>query len=296
MGFWQKIFGTKGSQRERGALRRPQTKMTPKHEGREDFGTEEFELKCNKCGSKYIIGKDAAITTTIDVIQASLGFGDTFVMGRVPSAPSSITDPALVSYQANAEAKEKSLQAAKSIQQLIRQGMPQYWWCEKCKNMATPHEFPADWIAVAAPLSFATSNQLTLQITIPDKVGPLVIGKSNYADVIQLLGEPELIENTTSLFLSVPILHLRYPRRGIEFTIDKNKQMCVARIEVFKPFSGSSIEGLRLGIPITDAKKLIASQYGEPKMEHQGYVDWEIPNTFALKYGDGIVVGIKMLG
>lgn len=105
----------------------------------------ELELKCNKCGSKYLIGKDAGITTTNDVLQTSLGFRNTFVMGRVPSAPSYRTDPALVSYQTNTEAKEKSLQTAESIQQFIRQGVPQFWWCEKCKNTATPHEFPAEW-------------------------------------------------------------------------------------------------------------------------------------------------------
>jgi hypothetical protein len=50
-------------------------------------------------------------------------------------------------------------------------------------------------------------------------------------DVIQLLGEPELIENTKREYTKKDILDLRYPRKGIEFTIDKSKQMCVIRIE-----------------------------------------------------------------
>jgi len=151
-------------------------------------------------------------------------------------------------------------------------------------------------LAVIAPHSFGASNQPPLSITIPDKVGALVVGKSNYADVIRLLGEPELKENTKTKYSEEDILELKYPHKGIEFIISKNKQMRVVRIEVYRPFSGSSIEGLRLGMPIIEAKKLIASQYGKPKIEFEGYVDWEIPNTFALKHEDGIVVAIKMLG
>lgn len=151
-------------------------------------------------------------------------------------------------------------------------------------------------IAVAAPFSFAASNEPPLSIILPDKVGTLVVGKSNYADVIQLLGEPELIENKITKYSQQDILELKYPRKGIEFTIGKEKQMRVLRIEVYRPFSGSSVEGLRLGMPITEAKNLIASKYGKPWLDVKGYVEWEIPSTFALKHEDGIVVAIKMLG
>ena len=157
--------------------------------------------------------------------------------------------------------------------------------------------------AAAVPYTYADGQKLPqLSITFPNKVGPLVVGKSNYADLIELLGEPELMENTKIESTKQDILELKYPRKGIEFTVDKNKQMRVVRIEVYRPFSGSSMEGLRLGMPIAEATKLISSRYGKPSVEFEGYVDWEIPNTyglpntFALKHEGGFVVAIKMLG
>lgn len=144
--------------------------------------------------------------------------------------------------------------------------------------------------------AWASDQLKPLSIGIPDKIGSLVVGKSNYADVVALLGVPELTENTTTKYAKQEILELKYPLKGIEFTIDKNKQMRVVRIEVYRPFTGSSAEGLRLGMPLADAKQIISSRFGKPKIEFNGYVDWEIPNTVALKYEDGIVIAIKMLG
>lgn len=139
--------------------------------------------------------------------------------------------------------------------------------------------------------AYAAERTEKLSIEMPDKIGSLVVDKSNYADVVTLLGDPELTEHTKA-----DLLELRYPTKGIEFTIYKNKQMRVARIEVYRPFTGSSAEGIRLGMSISDAKQIVSSQFGAPRIEFDGYVDWDIPNTLALKYEDGIVIAIKMLG
>lgn len=152
-------------------------------------------------------------------------------------------------------------------------------------------------LAFNAPFPVQANDKLkALSIQIPNKVGSLIVGKSNYTDVVSLLGKPELIENEKIESTKQKILDLKYPRKGIEFTIDKNKQMRVVRIEVYKPFTGSSAEGLRLGMDFKMAKKIIESRYGKPSIEFEGYIDWEIPNTFAIKYEDGLVIAIKMLG
>ena len=135
-----------------------------------------------------------------------------------------------------------------------------------------------------------------LLIKAPDKVGSLVVGKSNYADVISILGNPDFAESKKITITNQEILDLKYPLKGIEFTIDKNKQMRVARIEVYKPFAGSSAEGIYLGMPIEKAKQIISDQFGSPHHEFSGYVAWRIPNMFALKHENGVVVAIKMLG
>ncbi len=143
------------------------------------------------------------------------------------------------------------------------------------------------------------SDQLkSLSIVMPNKVGSLVVGKSNYSDVIKLLGEPELTESKKSKYTEGESLELKYPRKGIEISIDKNKQMRTTRIEMYRPFSGSSAEGLRLGISIAESKKIISSRYGNPDTEHEGYVDWEIIKStyLAIKHENGIVIAIKMLG
>lgn len=152
--------------------------------------------------------------------------------------------------------------------------------------------------------AYAADQLKLLSIEIPDKIGSLVVGKSNYADIVALLGAPELIENTVTETLKQEILDLKYPRKGLEFTIDKNKQMRVVRIEVYKPFIGSSVEGLRLGMPVAEAKRIISSRLGKPYTDYDSYVDWDIPNTLSHKYPntlglkceDGIVIAIKMLG
>jgi hypothetical protein len=72
--------------------------------------------------------------------------------------------------------------------------------------------------------------------------------------------------------------------------------MRVVRIEVYRPFTGSSAEGLHLGMDFKEAKKIVISRFGKPKFEFEGYIDWEIPNTFAIKHEDGLVIAIKMLG
>ena len=141
-------------------------------------------------------------------------------------------------------------------------------------------------------------NPSQLSIIIPNKIGPLEVGMSNYDDVIKLLGNTELMENAITKRTNQETLELKYPRIGIELTIDKNKQMRVVRIEVYRPFSGKSSEGLCIGMPITTATQLITSKYGKPKVDLKGfgYVDWEIPNAFALKHENGVVISIKMLG
>lgn len=140
------------------------------------------------------------------------------------------------------------------------------------------------------------SDHLSLSITIPDRVGTFIPGKSNYSDIVRVLGEPELTEHSVSKYTTGEFLHLRYPSKGLEFSINKQKQMRVTRIEAYKPFKGSSAEGLKLGISIEEARNIINVKYGPPSMELQGYLSWDIPTPFTLKHDSGVVVAIKMLG
>ena len=150
--------------------------------------------------------------------------------------------------------------------------------------------------ASTLPAAWAVDHLESLSIEAPNKIGSLIVGQSNYAEVVALLGMPEFTENIKENLTKQDIMELRYPLKGIEFTIDKNKQMRVVRIEIYRPFEGSSVDGLRIGMPVAEAKRIISSRFGKPNIELDGYVDWEIPNTLALKYEDGIVIAIKMLG
>jgi len=152
------------------------------------------------------------------------------------------------------------------------------------------------YIVIYTSCFYGAPDQLKLlSIVIPNKVGSLVVGKSNYSEVIKLLGEPELTESKSEL--GTEFLELKYPLKGIEISINKNKQMRTTRIEVYSPFSGTSTEGIRLGIPIAESKNLISSRFGKPSNESDGYVDWDINKSiFALKHENGLVIAVKMLG
>ena len=140
-------------------------------------------------------------------------------------------------------------------------------------------------------------NANKAEFVIPNRVAGLVIGDANYSDVVSLLGTPTLAQNQETAATQQEILNLYYPVEGIELTLDRNRQMKVVRIEVYRPFPGKSQEGLYVGMPFNEARAILKSRYGQPKMEFDGFVDWETPrSSFSIKHESGQVVAFKMLG
>lgn len=153
------------------------------------------------------------------------------------------------------------------------------------------------WLITHAPIALAdNAAKPQLQIRIPNQLGSLVVGKSNYNDLVNLLGKAEFVEHVRSKNTQEELLDVKYPSLGIEFTIIKTKQMRISRIEVYRPFNGKTVEGVFVGMTIPKARGIITGEYGNPATEIDGYVHWEIPTTFALKHENGVVVAIKMVG
>lgn len=153
------------------------------------------------------------------------------------------------------------------------------------------------WLMIHAPIALADNEaKPQLQIRIPNQLGSLVVGKSNYNDLVKLLGKAEFVEHVRLENTQEELLEVKYPRMGIEFTIIKNKQMRISRIEVYRPFNGKTVEGVFVGMPIPKARDILIGEYGNPASEMNGYVDWKTSNTFALKHENGAVVAIKMVG
>ncbi len=153
------------------------------------------------------------------------------------------------------------------------------------------------WLVTHVHIALADNEtKLRLQIHIPNQLGSIVVDKSNYNDIVNLLGKAEFVEHEISKVTQIEFLRVRYPRLGIEFSIDKNKQMRVIHIEVYRPFKSKTTEGIFVGMSISTARDIMVKKYGKPTTEFGGYMHWDIPNIFAIKYENGFVVAIKMLG
>jgi hypothetical protein len=132
-------------------------------------------------------------------------------------------------------------------------------------------------------------------IIFPNIVAGIMVGTDTYSDVIKKLGHPIRQVSSHSETTEQDILDLFYPCLGIEFTVLINRQMLVCRAEVHRPFTGSSKEGIGIGTPLDHAKKLLTEKFGKPDRIFEGYIDWETPNTIAIKHNDTHITAIKIL-
>jgi hypothetical protein len=142
-------------------------------------------------------------------------------------------------------------------------------------------------VALAAPAS-------DLLLDPPDRLGSLVIGSSTLEDVVAVLGEPD---NAGELQIPGPrtLKILKYSRLGIEIHIVQDLRKRIVSIELSQNFSGTSVDGLRIGMPIDEAKAISLARFGKPFAASDIYGEWFI-HTDKGSYNFGFLgIGGKVI-
>ncbi|MBK9521378.1 MAG: hypothetical protein IPO13_07135 [Rhodocyclaceae bacterium] len=129
-------------------------------------------------------------------------------------------------------------------------------------------------------------------IELPKNISGVIVGTSTYAEVTQILGKPEFNEDASA----GSMMGLKYPSKGIEVYVSRDRQMTAETIEIYKPFAAKSSEGLFVGMPVAEATNILNQKYGQPKLSMPGMTIWRAgASDVAFRDRDGIVVAFQLM-
>ncbi|HRX89918.1 MAG TPA: hypothetical protein P5528_10790 [Steroidobacteraceae bacterium] len=119
---------------------------------------------------------------------------------------------------------------------------------------------PLAWSAQAAP----PASSEALDFALPDRVGGLVLNVSSYEDVIAQFGPPDNAQFNADPAIPHEIKVMNYARYGLVLTVRQDLYKKLSEIKLERKFAGVAADGLRMGMPIAEAEKLLIRQFGPP--------------------------------